>query len=244
MAYIVLADIKQEIDRRELIQTVVVGRALDCHVTIHDALLSRRHCLLEKIGEEWVVSDLGSKNGTYVNDELIQKRPLLDGDIVRIGKTRLHFRAGAFEPCRGGAAPARTSRPVDPHEAMATTILGFRYFGDESTPSDPQVLETFPRPRPRPPDPRSYSQVQGMLLEMSAEEMEDAVDFPRTPRNVPPAPMIDGQQTILKIGDVTTFRPQGGREMIQQIRRYVLRISLACAIGTTIAALWMVSWHF
>ncbi len=57
-----------------------------------DATVSRTHALLERLGEQWVLSDEGlSRHGTFVNEERIGTRRLDDGDVVRLGATALHF---------------------------------------------------------------------------------------------------------------------------------------------------------
>ncbi len=60
-----------------------------------DLAVSRRHAMLERLAAGWSVSDLGSTNGTFVNDEpLSQPRPLYSGDEIAVGETRLVYRQG------------------------------------------------------------------------------------------------------------------------------------------------------
>ncbi len=74
-----------------------------------DTEVSRVHAVLEVAGPSWVVRDLSSRNGTRVNGSLISgDRPLSDGDEIRVGSTRLVFRAldeAAFEPTKGAEPP-------------------------------------------------------------------------------------------------------------------------------------------
>lgn len=51
--------------------TIVIGRGLDCDVVINDAKASRRHCRLTRGEKAFVLEDLGSRNGTYVDGERI-----------------------------------------------------------------------------------------------------------------------------------------------------------------------------
>ena len=72
MAFIIVADSKSdEIDRRELAGPLVIGRSPECDMPVRDILLSRKHCIIERIGDVWVVADLNSKNGTRVNGDPI-----------------------------------------------------------------------------------------------------------------------------------------------------------------------------
>lgn len=245
MPFIVLADLNSEIDRRELTGPVVLGRAPECNVAIHDAMLSRRHCRIECIGDHWFITDLGSKNGTYVNNQIIQKRLLNEGDIVRIGRTRVRFHATAFFTAPSDTV-RRIDRPADPIAALAGTISGIRYFGDDEFPDDPAIREKFPRPRPIPQPPQSLGNVavQTMLMNIASSMWDEIIDTPsRAGASLPAAPMIDGQPTVMQMDGVTRFRPADRPTRMARLRREMIRMSLACAIGSTIAALWVVSWH-
>jgi hypothetical protein len=72
---------------------VTVGRMSDCEIVISDPRASRRHAEIQPVGHGFVVSDLGSMNGTVVNGTPIREHPLSDGDEIRIGSTVLHFEA-------------------------------------------------------------------------------------------------------------------------------------------------------
>lgn len=245
MPYIVIADAVQEIDRRELDSPVIIGRAPDCSIAIHDAQLSRHHCAIEPFGGGWVLRDLGSKNGTFINNEFVRSQLLREGDVVRIGKTRIIYRTGELQSATELRAAGKLLRPLDPREAMASTVTGFRYFEDDDTPLDPKIVESFPKPQPKPVEPASLStpQFQTMLLDIASSTWE-ALDseLPRRLSGTLPSPKIGGFQTISTSNGNTTFRlePSAPRDTI---RKYMLRISVACAIGSTIVALWVVSWH-
>ena len=94
---------------RELTGTVVIGRSADSDVPlIGDAKASRNHCKIEKRDREFVLSDLGSANGTRLNGEKIgqQVLQLRHGDAISVGSTRIEFlepSGGPAEPAGGGA---------------------------------------------------------------------------------------------------------------------------------------------
>ncbi len=79
-----------------------IGRVAGCDLVIDDGKASRRHARLVVAGGVVEIEDLGSSNGTLLNDKPVQKRMLHDGDEVKIGKTVLVFREGSAP----GAAPA------------------------------------------------------------------------------------------------------------------------------------------
>ena len=64
----------------------LVGRSSDCHLSLsEDQAVSRQHSYFERRADGFVVVDLASTNGTYVNDEPINERTLATGDLIRIG---------------------------------------------------------------------------------------------------------------------------------------------------------------
>ncbi|MDP9221098.1 MAG: FHA domain-containing protein [Actinomycetota bacterium] len=73
----------------------VVGRGADCDVRLDDPGVSRRHAELRLSGPAVVLVDLGSTNGTSVNDERVERRDLVDGDRIRVGSSDLAFRSDA-----------------------------------------------------------------------------------------------------------------------------------------------------
>lgn len=66
-------------------ETVRLGRGPDCHLQIPLATVSRRHCQILFEEHSLKVRDLGSSNGTFVNDKRIQESPLAAGDRLVIG---------------------------------------------------------------------------------------------------------------------------------------------------------------
>lgn len=70
----------------------VIGRLGGSEVEVDDPGASRRHAEIRRQGDEYVVVDLGSTNGTLVNDSPITEATLEDGDRITIGRTVLEFR--------------------------------------------------------------------------------------------------------------------------------------------------------
>lgn len=74
--------------------TVTIGRLSECDIVLADPGASRRHVQLHTSDGETVLTDLGSTNGTLVNDVETQRAELHDGDRVTLGSTVLEFRSG------------------------------------------------------------------------------------------------------------------------------------------------------
>jgi two-component system, cell cycle response regulator len=78
------------LDRSEF----VLGRGTDCDIQVDRDSVSRRHAKIYRNEVAWVVQDLGSTNGSYVNDHPIQEASLRDGDFLKIGAAIFKFLTG------------------------------------------------------------------------------------------------------------------------------------------------------
>lgn len=71
---------------------LILGRSPECHVTVEDPLVSRRHARIQLTGAQPTISDLGSRNGVRLNGELIVgEAPLRHDDRIRLGTQDLVF---------------------------------------------------------------------------------------------------------------------------------------------------------
>ncbi|MDQ1704967.1 MAG: hypothetical protein QOF18_1333 [Frankiaceae bacterium] len=68
-----------------------VGRHPESDIFLDDVTVSRRHAEFQRSDATFVVRDVGSLNGTYLNRERIEESPLAGGDEVQIGKFRLVY---------------------------------------------------------------------------------------------------------------------------------------------------------
>jgi DNA-binding SARP family transcriptional activator len=108
---------EHRLDLSTAAEHVTIGRSAESDVALPwDPEVSRLHAQLERVGADWTVRDDGlSRNGTWVNGERIGgRRPLLDGDVVRVGRTVLSVRVfprpgllstGGATGAAGGAGP-------------------------------------------------------------------------------------------------------------------------------------------
>jgi hypothetical protein len=74
-------------------EPLTIGRLPECAVVLGDPNVSRKHAELRRRGQEVVVVDLGSTNGTRVNGSPARERRLTDGDEITVGTTTLRFEA-------------------------------------------------------------------------------------------------------------------------------------------------------
>lgn len=89
-----------------------IGRRKDNDIVIDNLAVSGYHAKIESIGDQFVLIDLQSKNGCFVNEQLVNSHWLKDGDVISIGKHQLEF-----------SAPPAIAPPKDPNEEIAETMI-------------------------------------------------------------------------------------------------------------------------
>jgi len=86
----------------------IIGRASECTLRAGSSAISRRHCAIVRKDDTWYVRDLGSRNGTHLNDSAVEKPTALKpGDEIRVGP--LHFRVEALVAAAEGS---KASKPA------------------------------------------------------------------------------------------------------------------------------------
>ena len=169
-AYLAVIVDHKEVQRRPITGAVTLGRSLDCDLWLDDPRLSRAHCRLEPAleGDGWVVIDLNSRNGTYVNAvRVMERQPLNHRDVITIGRAHIKFHAHGYVP----------PRPTDPNQAILMPAKT-RAALDARKPT-PHHAGDRPLPTPTPRDPSADSTI-------SASPGDTIVDRP-LPFTRPPA---------------------------------------------------------
>jgi len=72
-------------------EQLIIGRSSKCELQVDQESVSRNHARITYDDKSYVIQDLGSTNGTYVNDELVDSIALRDGDQLKIGRTIFKF---------------------------------------------------------------------------------------------------------------------------------------------------------
>src|SRR5688572_19144816 len=94
--------------------TISIGRTPENDIELKDSLISRKHTSIVKKGDRYVVYDLGSSNGTFVNRERIEMKPLDNGDVIRVGDSEIHFvEEGNTRPPPARAVPGFDRKPTE-----------------------------------------------------------------------------------------------------------------------------------
>jgi len=194
MPYVIFTANGEEYDRRELTRPLILGRAPDCDIAIPDITLSRHHCRLEpsENGRSWQLVDLHSKNGTHFLGQKVETHVFRDKDELRVGRTRLTFRAGEF--VTSSKVKSRgIIRPVDPHEALAGTVTGMVL----CEPGETEKYEGMPVPQPRPSDPRAFEKddIYGMINEIVSSSWDSVQAQASQPTRMQRATPVPGVTT-------------------------------------------------
>src|SRR5215213_8562227 len=103
-------------------ETLVIGRETAANLCIAEASVSRRHSKIEKKESGFVITDLESLNGTFINDVPVKTRLLEHGDRVRIGDSQFLFLT------HEGDAPSKSSDvKLDEAQVISSSTVQIRF---------------------------------------------------------------------------------------------------------------------
>ena len=118
----------------------VLGRSTQATVRLADREVSRKHSQIDREGQDFVLRDLGSSNGTFLNGKRIfGPTRLSDGDEVLIGVSRMEFRLGAGD--EGAAAIVHMEPEGAPLEGVVARVEAKANFAPADQVRDPQQLK-------------------------------------------------------------------------------------------------------
>lgn len=113
-----------------------LGRHPGNSVQVLDRIVSKEHCHIDLVDGVFVLKDLGSLNGTYVNGERAATQPLYPGDEITLGSTRVLF--DADYPRKDAPAPAAAVPQRSPAQEQAATAPDIRKVGQPPMPTAAQ----------------------------------------------------------------------------------------------------------
>lgn len=124
---------------------VLIGRRSHCDIQLEFPNVSSHHCELEYLNGFWRIQDLGSSNGIKINNERIESKWLMPGDVLAIAKHRYEV---AYTP--EGQRPPEDNENIFSRSLMEKAGLE-RGRGSE----DRSSRSTSPPPKPPPQKPKS-----------------------------------------------------------------------------------------
>lgn len=86
--------------------SLTIGRAKDNKIVVQDNMVSRYHCKIENDGSAFTITDLKSRNGMLINNELVTQHKLAEEDLIQIGNTTFLFRLNKSQASEPKKAPA------------------------------------------------------------------------------------------------------------------------------------------
>ena len=83
------------LDHKEILEIdgdyIEIGRSRKATVRVKDTAVSGEHCYLMRLGDKWMIVDLNSRNGTYLNGKRVSKERFKQGDTLGVGRARITF---------------------------------------------------------------------------------------------------------------------------------------------------------
>ena len=123
-----------------------VGRDSSNRVRLADSVLSRRHCRIFRDGEAFLLTDLESLNGTFVNGRPVRERVLADGDLISLGESRLLFLTGEGAPAAPRTNPVHVSDvEMSAHTTVRLKAADARYLRPPSEWGEEPALASMAR---------------------------------------------------------------------------------------------------
>ena len=133
------SEVRKEFDLKE---TTVLGRAFDTDIRINDLTVSRHHVRITQTANGYLLEDLGSGNGTFLNERRVEApTPMQDDDKIRICRNVFRFSESA-DSSEDPSIGSTTVAVVDEQRGMESSILG--------TLDVKQTLTAKPRPQADP----------------------------------------------------------------------------------------------
>ncbi len=182
-----------------------LGRHPNSSIQLLDKIVSKEHCVIEQRGQEFVLRDLGSLNGTYINGERVRgEGALKHGDEIALGATRARFDDGSGRPMSPAylppspgwqAQPGGTTNPNPPGVGppIPPTALQQAHpvaFDDPTAIGRSPISQSSyqPRPGPSPLAQSTNSQVDGTTARRPVQQPPRGVSLP--------APITSGSQNF------------------------------------------------
>jgi predicted component of type VI protein secretion system len=186
---VVLAGAKQGLEIPLKKDKFLIGRAKECALRAGSEAISRRHCAIVRAGGCVTVRDLGSRNGTFVNDERIEKEvPLSVGDELRVGPLKFRIaelsKAPAAEPPSLPKAEQPKSQKKPPVKDVAGAVQRTVSKAEEGTTEDDVSRWLLGVPDPKGED--TLKETRTMRLEETTLNRRTIGDAP-TGENTEPA---------------------------------------------------------
>jgi len=118
-----------------------IGRSIDNHLVLEDSAVSRKHCTMLKKEEFYLLKDLNSSNGTFVNAISVKEAVLRSSDVIQIGKFIFELREGEEQEI----IDYLKKRVEKVREDQPTSVLGkFHFLREEKIAGELEDFQIVP----------------------------------------------------------------------------------------------------
>ncbi len=221
-----------DLDKEEM----VVGRDLGNDIVVSDADISRRHAHLVLQGDVYMIEDLGSTNGTYVNGErLTGPQLLMGGETIMFGSTvEMTFAPAGFDVAATMIAPPHAAAPAEPVVVAPAQVEPAVV---EPVDVAPVILESVPvinvlaEPEPEPiPEPPAEPVVAP----------EPVIEIPpyNAPEPVYSAPEPAYEAPVVELPEVEEPSQKSKKGLWIGIGIGCFVLACLCIVGTAVVILW------
>jgi predicted component of type VI protein secretion system len=107
-----------------LAEHTLIGRDRTAGIRLRESSVSRKHATIDRRGAEWVITDGGSANGTFIDDLQVAEAVLHDGQSLRVGS--ISFRVDIEEEREPPPSPTQTLKPTDLEAKTEPALPAFR----------------------------------------------------------------------------------------------------------------------
>jgi pSer/pThr/pTyr-binding forkhead associated (FHA) protein len=111
----------------------LIGRDKTAEIRLRETSVSRKHATIERRGPQWVITDGGSANGTFLDDVQVAESPLRDGQTLRLGA--VSFKVEVEEE----PTPTQTLRPSDLEAKTQPAVPAYRPPPPAAAPAAPAM---------------------------------------------------------------------------------------------------------
>jgi transcriptional regulator with GAF, ATPase, and Fis domain len=141
---------------------LAIGRNADNAICLEDAAVAAHHCRIELRDGRWILSDLDSHSGTFVNGITVKQRELKSGDEVALGDSVFLF--ATEEPLSAGSSPVQLC------EREASTAKALEFQSNELLSLEPETLAALPQPARMARNLSALLQICGAIGSLHDEE--------------------------------------------------------------------------
>lgn len=180
-----------------------IGRLPTCDIVLDDPAVSGEHAVIKTVGIKSSIQDLGSTNGTFIENTRIKQHELKHGETILIGKHTLLYRAEVnLDAPMFGRKPAPAPPPPTGQQEQTTVLVGFAQLlvmdGKNKGKRVPLIKETVTLENPGKNPARVHRTSEGYLLDAAAGPGEPRING----KPVPPGGHLLEKGDVIEVAGI------------------------------------------